>query len=313
MIKSAVITGASGMLGQALIRCLVENDVSVLAIVRPNSKRNDALFSHEKVNILECDLSDLISASEHIKEDYDAFFHFGWSGTFGQSRNNMYGQNDNVKYTLDAVELAHKLNCKVFLGAGSQAEYGRVENNTMLSGELPTYPETGYGIAKLCAGQMSRVLCKEYGIRHVWTRILSIYGPGDKEHTMVMSGILSMLRGERPKYTKGEQQWDYLHCDDAAKAFYLAADKGKDGAVYCIGSGKIRLLKDYIKCIRDAVNPNMELRFGEVPYYDKQVMYLCADISELQKDTGFTPQISFEEGIKDTVEWCKGVYTYEKG
>lgn len=305
MIKSAIITGASGMLGQALIRCLCQQDIEILAVVRPGSIRNEVLNNNEKVEVIECDLSELLSIKDKVKRSYDAFFHFGWSGTFGQSRNNLYGQNDNVKYTLDAVELAHALNCQVFLGAGSQAEYGRVENKKLYSG-LPTFPETGYGIAKLCAGQMSRLMCKEYGIRHIWTRILSVYGPGDKAHTMVMSGILSMLKGEKPKYTKGEQMWDYLYCDDAARAFYLAAEKGKDGSVYCIGSGQVKPLKLYIEQIRDVVNPQMELTFGEVPYYDKQVMYLCADISELTDDTGFLPEVTFEDGIKRTVEWCKG-------
>lgn len=305
MIKSAVVTGASGMLGQALIRYLLKHNIEVLAIVRPDSERNEIFTSNKSVKVIECDLSKLLCVKEKVNEQYDAFFHFGWSGTFGQSRNNFYGQNDNVRYTLDAVELARELQCKVFLGAGSQAEFGRV-GDRKLACDVPAFPETGYGIAKLCAGQMSRLLCQEYGIRHIWTRILSIYGPGDKSHTMVMSGIWSMLKGERPKYTKGEQMWDYLHCDDAARAFYLAADKGKDGSVYCIGSGHVRPLKEYIECIRDAVNPDMELAFGEVPYYDKQVMYLCADITNLQNDTGFVPQIAFEDGIKDTVEWCKG-------
>lgn len=305
LIKSAVVTGASGMLGQALIRCLTKQNIEVLAIVRPSSERNDILKSKKHVQVLECDLSQLLQVQHKVKQKYDAFFHFGWSGTFGQSRNDFYGQNDNVRYTLDAVELAHELDCKVFLGAGSQAEYGRVYHQK-LSYEVPARPETGYGIAKLCAGQMSYLLCKEYGIRHIWTRILSIYGPGDKSHTMVMSGIWSMLNGDRPKYTKGEQMWDYLHCDDAARAFYLAAEYGKSGAIYSIGSGQVRPLKEYIECIRDAVDSDIPLTFGEVPYYDKQVMYLCADITNLTNDTGFVPQISFEEGIKDTVEWCKG-------
>ena len=122
---------------------------------------------------------------------------------------------------------------------------------------------------------------------------------------MVMSGIYAMLKGERPKYTKGEQMWDYLHCDDAARAFRLAAEKGRDGAVYCVGSGHVRPLREYIEIIGRYTNPDMELLFGEVPYYDKQVMYLCADISELTADTGFVPEISFEQGIKQTVKWCK--------
>lgn len=304
-MNTAVVTGASGMLGQALIRLLVKKKITVYAIVRPGSEQNCRILIHPLVKLIECDLNELSKLPQKIGQPCDAFFHFAWGGTFGATRNNMYGQLENVTYTMDAVEAAHLLQCSVFLGAGSQAEFGRVPDGIKLSDALKENPETGYGIAKLCAGQMSRAMCKEYGIRHIWTRILSVYGPGDKDRTMVMSGICSMLKGESPKYTKGEQMWDYLYCDDAANAFYLAAEYGRDGKVYCIGSGKPRMLRDYITDIRDVVNPEQELQFGEVPYYDKQVMYLCADITDLTKDTGFEPITDFREGIRKTTQWRK--------
>lgn len=304
-MKRAIITGASGMLGQALIRLLVEKEVEVYAVVRAGSEHNANILKHDLIHVIECDLTGLDQLADRIKQPCEAFFHFGWTGTYGNTRNNYYGQLENVRYTLDAVEAAKELGCKVFLGAGSQAEFGRVPDGVKLHSGLKEEPETGYGIAKLCAGQMSRALCKEYGIRHIWTRILSVYGPGDKDRTMVMSGICSMLRGDLPKYTKGEQIWDYLYCDDAAEAFYLAAEKGKDGSVYCVGSGKERMLKEYIQDIGQVICPGREIRFGQIPYYDKQVMYLCADISDLKRDTGFEPKMSFLEGVRRTVEWRK--------
>lgn len=99
--------------------------------------------------------------------------------------------------------------------------------------------------------------------------------------------------------------WDYLYCEDAARAFYLAAESGMDGSVYCIGSGQVRPLAEYITVIRDTIDKNIEIGFGEIPYYDKQVMYLCADIENLRQDTGFNPAVSFEEGIRRTVDWYK--------
>ena len=121
-----------------------------------------------------------------------------------------------------------------------------------------------------------------------------------------------MLNHERPQYTKGEQMWDYLYCGDAANAFYLAAVHGRDGAVYCLGGGKVRPLADYIKDIRDVVSPDSEIGFGEIPYYENQVMYLCADIEDLTKDTGFQPTMDFKEGIRITAEWLKEELGYEE-
>lgn len=303
-MKRAILTGGTGMLGLALIRLLIQKQIEVLVIVRPNSKRRMSIPVSPYVTVMECDLADLSSLKGKITKSYDAFFHFAWDGTYGDSRNDMYLQNQNVRSTLEAVELANAAGCSTFLGAGSQAEYGRVDG-VKLGPATPVHPETGYGIGKLCAGQMSRILCGQQGMKHIWVRILSTYGPYDGLHTMVMSGIIKMLNQERPQYTKGEQMWDYLYCDDAARAFYLAAEQGKDGAVYCIGSGQVRPLSEYITIIRDTIDKRIEIGFGEIPYFDKQVMYLCADIENLTADTGFQPEIPFEEGIRRTVEWYR--------
>lgn len=305
-ITRAILTGATGMIGATLVKVLLREGVEVWALVRLSSSRIKNLPNHHRLHLIDADLSALGELTAHVKglpQKADAFFHLGWEGTYGREREDLYLQHRNIKNTLDAVELAHKLSCNVFVGAGSQAEYGRC--NEIIAPDTPAFPQTGYGIAKLCAGQMSRNLCRQFGIRHIWARILSVYGPMDHEYTMVMSGIYKMLEGERPIYTKGEQQWDYLYSEDAAMALYYSACSGKDQAVYCIGSGHMRCLKDYILAIRDAVSPDAEIGIGEVPYPEGQVMQLCADIRTLTKDTGFVPQVPFEEGIRKTVQWCR--------
>ncbi|NLZ82270.1 MAG: NAD(P)-dependent oxidoreductase [Clostridiales bacterium] len=304
-IKRAVITGSTGMIGMALTQYLLGLDISVTVLIRPNSPKRDQLPKSDKITILEVDLSNLssIEAFKDTNDPIDAFFHLGWGGTFGEARDDMYVQNLNIKYTLDAVHLAHRLGCQVFVGTGSQAEYGRVEGK--LQDSTPTFPENGYGIAKLCAGQMSRIECKKLGIRHEWVRILSVYGPKDGYDTMIMTGIKELLKGERPVFSEGEQLWDYLYVKDAARALYLIALKGRDGAIYPLGSGQARPLKEYMLLLASTIDPKALIGIGEVPYREKQVMYLCADISQLTKDTGFLPEITFEEGIKETVNWCR--------
>lgn len=313
-MKRAIITGPTGAVGLALIEKLEKAGVQVVAVVRPGSARAERICESEQVIRVDCDLNRLNELPELVKtaeaqagwdmtQSVDVFYHFGWDGTFGNSRNNMYGQNLNVKYALDAVTVAAKLGCSAFVGAGSQAEYGRFEGK--LNGSTPVFPENGYGMAKLCAGQMTRGLCEQKGIRHVWTRILSIYGPFDGQKTMVMSTIDKLMAGEKPSCTAGEQMWDYLYSKDAGLAMYLLGEKGVHGKVYCIGSGQAATLKSYIEEIKNAVNPHMTVGYGEVPYADKQVMYLFADIADLQEDTGFIPEYTFARGIRETVAWCE--------
>lgn len=302
-MKRVVITGPTGAIGVALIQKLLSENIEVIAVCRSGSRRISRLPVDERLKVVECELAHIFELTDKIDGNVDTFYHFAWDGTFGNTRNDMYLQNNNVKYSLDAVKAAKALNCSKFIGAGSQAEYGRVDG--ILSPDTPAFPENGYGIAKLCAGRMTRILCEQLGIEHVWTRILSIYGPYDGENTMIMSVINNLLKGNKPSLTKGEQMWDYLFSQDVANAFYLIGENGVSGKTYCIGSGKARPLREYVEIIRDSINTELELGIGEIPYGEKQVMHLQADILALTKDTGFVPQVRFEDGIRKTIEWCK--------
>ena len=297
-MSKAIITGASGMIGSALIKLLLKEDYEIIAIVRPNTKKLKNIPKNNKINIIECDLSNLKSLLNKFS-DCDLFFHFGWIGTMGNARNDAELQLRNIDYTLDAIHLAKNAGCHTFVGAGSQAEYGFVDEK--LSPTTSTNPITGYGIAKYSAGKLSRLLAEQLGIKHCWGRILSVYGPGDN-NSMITNCIYSILNDVEFKTTNGDQMWDYLYCDDCAQAFYDIAKNGVNGKVYTIGSGVVKPLKEYIKIIRNLINPNFEIGFGKIDYYPNQVMYLCADISELTEDTGFVPTISFEEGIKNILK-----------
>ena len=299
-MKRAIITGATGAVGTALVKELITNNVETLVLCREGSRRNHQIPDHPLVTRKHCSLDQLASIENDTGKDYDVFYHFAWMGTIGDARNDMYLQNQNVRYALDAVGAAKRFGCKKFIGAGSQAEYGRVEG--VLKPGTPAFPEMGYGIAKLCAGQMTRELAHQCGMEHNWVRILSVYGPNDGAQSMVMSTIHKLQNGEVPQFTKGEQMWDYLYSGDAARAFRLVGEKGINGKTYVLGNGKARPLADYIKIIRDEVNPKAKLDLGAIPYAPKQVMYLQADVEELRRDTGFKPEMRFDEGIKKILE-----------
>lgn len=303
-IQTAVVTGPTGAIGIALCEKLLRENVTVYAVCRPGSSRIKDLPKAAAIHVVECDAKELATLPQKMEGvSVDAFFHFAWAHTIGQGRNDMPAQIENIQSTIDAVRAAKALGCQVFLGAGSQAEYGRVEG--LLKSDTPAFPENGYGMAKLCAGQMSRVEAKALDIDHVWVRILSVYGPHDGPMTMISGTIRKLLAGERPALTAGIQRWDYLYAGDAADAFYLAACHGRNGAVYPLGSGQAMPLKDYIIQMRDAIDPALPLGLGEVPYGPIQVMHLQADISALQADTGFVPKTPFAEGIRRTMDWVK--------
>lgn len=299
----AVVTGATGAIGIALIKKLIAEEQEVLVITRKDSKRNVNIPKSSLLKIIYASLDELKNVETENLDKCDVFYHLAWDGTVGTDRNNLQKQCDNVKYAVDAVDLASRLGCKTFIGVGSQAEYGRVKDK--LSPETPTNPENGYGVAKLYAGKMTALQAEKLGLRHVWVRVLSIYGPYDGAQSLVMSTIAKAKREETILCTKGEQTWDYLYSGDAADALYLLGRSSKANGVYVLGGGKARSLADYIKDIRDVINPNVKIDFGAVPYQKNQVMYLLANISKLQEDVGWTPKTDFVEGIKELLKTIK--------
>lgn len=302
-IKRAVVTGATGVVGTALIKELVSQNIETLVLVRKDG-RTEKLPSHPLVKIEFCSLEELSSFNIQ-NEKYDVFFHLGWAGTYGEERNDLSKQKLNIKYTLDAVSLAHKSGCKVFIGTGSQAENGTLEYGEKVAPDSPENPVSSYGKAKLQAGKQSRELCQKLGLRHNWCRILSVFGPGDASYTMIMSTLIKMLRNEDCKFTTAEQQWDYIYSGDVAKAILAIAKNGIDGTIYPIGNGKTKLLKDYIWEMAEATETTAKLNFGTIDYYPDQTMYLCADIDNLINDTGFITETNFIDGIKETINYIK--------
>ena len=305
-VKRVVITGATGAVGRALIKVCIEAGYEVLAVVHRTSARAAELKTIDNCCVLYLDLSEYDNAMEEmIKQgiasgDYELFFHLSWMAPFGEGRNNLELQLKNVKASLAAVRFAKALGCASFIGAGSQAEYGRVTGK--LSPNTPVFPETGYGVAKLCAGQMTRLACEQIGMKHIWTRILSVYGPHDGVCSLISVAIDDMMSNRETSFSPCDQIWDYIYSEDAAKAMLLAAQKGSHGSVYVIGSGEAHPLKEYIQKVAKLTNYKKEIGFGKRDYNEKQVMHLHADISALA-ELGFKSQLSFEEGIRNTIRW----------
>ena len=358
-MKRVAITGATGAIGLALIEKCIEHGTEAYVFVRRDSKRIARIPEHPLVHKIYCSLDEMAGLDTQDIPKIDVFYHFAWMKAFGEeARDDLKAQIKNIEYAIDSVELAKRIGCRRYIGAGSQAEYGRIYADRIRDAERSAEgeagasvkadvgvdtgagdmadtgtdtgvgamtdacdmvlrintrcdPENGYGMAKLAAGQMTRLACEKSGMEHIWTRVLSVYGPGDGEGTLVMSVIRDALSGSDPECTKAEQIWDYLYSKDVGEAFRLLGEKGAPGKTYVLGSGKARPLREYIEDICDACHEIAENAgavtpiYGAKPYGAKQVMHLEADISEIQKDTGFSPQTDFKTGIRETIRWFR--------
>jgi nucleoside-diphosphate-sugar epimerase len=303
--STIVLTGATGFIGSAVFAELNRRKIRVLVLLRPESDRSrlpqlapENVFIFSKLN--EPELVKKLRAEQPA-----IFVHCAWRGVGGQERNAGFQLAENIPLTLASVELAKACGCTQWVGLGSQAEYGNA--NRILDEMSPTQPTTLYGKAKFTAGNESLALCAQKNLAGAWLRVFSTYGPGDHSHWMIPHVIREFLSGRAPQVTKCEQLWDYLFVADAARAIVSVAD-GKTSGIFNLGSGEARPLKKIIETIRAELKTQVQPAYGAIPYRPDQVMHLQADIAKLRAATGWSPQVSLESGIRETVAHEKKLF-----
>jgi len=297
-----LVTGATGFVGSYLTRQLLQAGHEVAVVCRPQSdltRLGDAVSS---IHRLHGDLRNLAEMESAIRSFApEVIFHLAWHGVGNQQRNDAQQIDFNLPGSLALVRLAIELDCRAFVGLGSQAEYG--PQNTIIDEWAPTRPTTMYGAAKLSTCLLSQQIAAASAMRFVWLRLFSSYGPGDSPDWMIPQLIHKLLRGERMALTAGEQRWDYIFVSDAAAAIARCGFEQQAQGIYNLGSGEAHTIRSIVESIRDQIDPTLPLGFGEVPYRPDQVMHLQANIDRLRADTGWSPQVSLAEGLRQTIEW----------
>ena len=291
-MKRIMMTGATGMLGGALIEECLANGTEVVALVRKDSPKISRLPRSPLVTLLEADLAELNGVA--AEKPCDVFYHFAWGGTSKETRDDPQTHLDNIQYTLDAVALAQRAGCRAFVGAGSQAEYGVYKGK--LTPDTRVDPTSSYGIAKYAAGKLSRKLCDGFGMRHIWTRIFSVYGEHDSEQTMIKYALRQFGAGKTARFSAATHMWNYLYEKDAGKIFYLLGEKDVPSGVYCVASDDTRPLKEFILEMKDICGNGAKCEFA--PPSEAPAVSLDPDITSLVNAIGWRPQTSFREGIR---------------
>jgi UDP-glucose 4-epimerase len=299
-----LVTGASGHLGSYLTRRLLGEGHEVAIMVRPGSDLwriadvvGETRVIHGDLSVMERVEAEIVAAAPEI------VFHMAWYGVGSAHRDDVEQIRHNLKGSLRLLEYARRGGCRCWIGVGSQAEHGRFEG--ILHEDQPTRPVTTYGVTKLCTGILTGHLCSMTGIRYAWCRLLATYGPKDDVNHFIPMVARTLLAGEKPALTPGNQYWDYLYVGDAADALYHLALHSRAAGVFILGSGEAHSVRSVAERIRDLIDPRLPLGFGEVPYRADQVMRLQGDITRLRSVTDWQPRTSLDAGLRRTVEWYR--------
>lgn len=303
--RRVLLTGASGFVGSyALAHLRRDPGRAIAVLLRPGSSGGclepGAL---DGVEVIEGNLDDLAAVRAQVARFApDTVIHSAWDGVGPGDRDNPR-QLGNITAAISLLQLARDVGAAHWIGMGSQAEYG--PHHAAIRESDATRPTTIYGAAKLSVCHLARLFATQHGMRYVWLRIFSTYGPRDHLRWLIPYVTLALLRGERPKLTEGRQQWDYVHVADIAYAIATVVENVDAEGVYNVGSGRVVTVRRVVERIRDLVDPALTVGFGELLYRPDQVMHLEADLGRLQRATGWAPRIDLDQGLAETVEWYR--------
>lgn len=296
-MKKIVITGATSMIGMALVEALLTEKLHIYTVVRKTNERLESLSKEGKLTVILSAMEDYGHISEKIHDTVDMAVLMAWNGTRGENRNKADIQAANYRCNIAILPELVKMGCKKIVSAGSQAEYGPWNLKRKLSEQDIPNPNTEYGKQKLAFYEYASKFAMENGLRIIEPRFFSLYGPNDFEGTLIMSMLRNMQKNEPCKMTQCIQSWDYLYIDDAISALKKLVLGDYHSGIYNFGSGENHSLRYYVEIMYRETGSNSELLFGAVPYPATGMVNINPDVSKLFA-IGWKPQISFEEGIR---------------
>jgi nucleoside-diphosphate-sugar epimerase len=293
-MKKVLVTGAAGFIGRQCLQQLVERGFEVHGIFSSSSNCEIPNVQMHKLDLLEGQYVD-----ELIKKVRPShLLHLAWVTTPGI----LWNSPDNHRWAEASLGLAHMFKDQggqraVF--AGTCAEY---DWSYGICSELntPLNPTTLYGS---CKKELFENL-KMMDFSCAWGRVFHLYGPYEPQKKLTASVILALLRGENALCSYGNQERDFLHVQDVARAFVTLLECSLQGAVN-IGSGSPVKLKSLCLKIGEKLGMSERLIFGAIPAPKDDPGLLVADVKRLYEELQWRPIWDLDTGLDQTIQWWK--------
>lgn len=304
-----LITGGAGFIGSNLARRLLSlgEDVVVLDDFSTGKRENLEDIKH-RVKLVVGDICNVDKVKEAM-EGIDFVFHHAAVVSVPRSVDDPARTNEvNVDGTLNCLLVARDVKAKRFVFAASSSAYGD-------SPELPKHedmtpwPLSPYGVSKLVGEMYCRVFYEVYGLPTVSLRYFNIFGPYQDPHSqyaaVVPIFITRLLKGESPRvFGDGEQSRDFTYIDNAVEANLLAINSDKaDGETINVACGTQYTLNDLAENLKRLTGSDIDPTYAEPRAGD--IKHSLGDISRASRLLGYSPQVSFEEGLERTVAWFR--------
>ena len=315
-----LVTGGAGFIGSNFVRMVASGELNGISSVTVLDKltyagveanldeaRNFQGFSFVRGDICDTDIVNQLLQETEAVVNFAAESHVDRSilGADDFVKTNIVG----VQILLDAIKATGR-NIR-FLQVSTDEVYGSIETGSWTE-TWPLEPNSPYSASKAGGELLARSYFKTHNLDVVTTRCSNNYGTHHFPEKLIPLFITNLIEGKKvPVYGSGLNVRDWLHVDDHCRGIYLALTQGKSGEIYNIGGGReLNNLE-----ITDLILSAMGADKGSIEFVEDRKghdLRYSVDWSKINRELGYEPQVTFEVGLEQTINWYRENETWWK-
>ncbi|MGA8210502.1 MAG: dTDP-glucose 4,6-dehydratase [Nocardioidaceae bacterium] len=309
-----LVTGGAGFIGSHYVRQLLTGawglaePASVVVLDKltyAGSLTNlDPVSDDDRLRFVEGDILDRPLVEKLVSET-DAVVHFAAESHVDRS---ILGAADfvmtNVVGTQTLLEAALRTGVERFVHVSTDEVYGSIETGSWDEAR-PLEPNSPYSASKASSDLLARAYHRTHGLPVCVTRCSNNYGPYQFPEKVIPLFVTNLIDGRSvPLYGEGSNIRDWLHVDDHCRAIHLVLTAGRAGEVYNIGGGTELTNKELTGLLLAATGTGWD-RVERVTDRLGHDLRYSVDIGKIRDELGYRPQVPFDQGLADTVEWYR--------
>lgn len=310
-MKNCLVTGGAGFIGSHLTNALIKKCDRVTVIDNLSTGHLENLSDvMDEITFIKGDIRD-IDLLKKLFRGVEVVFHQAALPSVPRSVKDPIASNaNNIDGTLNVLVAARDAGVRRVVCAASSSAYGDTEVLPKTE-DMPGNPLSPYAVTKYVGELYAKVFSRVYGLETVSLRYFNVFGPRQDPNSqyaaVIPKFITAMSKGERPHiYGDGEQSRDFTYIDNVVEANLLAANApGVSGEMFNIACGERYTVNELVAMLNEILGTNIE------PVYEPprtgDVRHSMASIEKAEKMLGYRPLVTFEEGLRRTVEWSTKV------
>ena len=309
-----LVTGGAGFIGSNFVRRTIEDtypglagaDVVVLdALTYSGNLENLApVADSPRYSFVEGDIRDS-ELLDSLLGDIDAIVHFAAESHVDRSvRDASAFVETNVLGTQRLLDAALRAKTPRFVHVSTDEVYGSIDEGSW-DEQRPLEPNSPYSASKAGSDLLARSYFRTHGMNLSITRCSNNYGPYHFPEKLIPLFVTNLIDGKHvPLYGEGNNVRDWLHVDDHCRGIALVVTGGRAGEIYNIGGGTELTNKELTQLLLDHTGRD----WSSVDRVDDRLghdLRYSVDISKIQSELGYEPQVPFESGLADVVQWYR--------